>query len=188
MTEDSVVYGLLANTNSVLFTKLPKAVYSTFHGLEQSTPIHNDSRAAPCDQIFDFLKYYQIANHCTSAQVSESRVLNCNIVHRPARETPNSRRLRTAIMSPKVSLASFERAFLYDLMVQNFESPFEEDVTASDHEDVQIELSNPGHITKSKLSQLLLETPPLHCPSPVSSSKPDYISKTKEFLRSVGRI
>lgn len=112
--------------------------------------------------------WYSASLSCTT-KVAETRVRSTNIVYTTKHISPRTRRLRLIIMSPKVSLGSFQRRYLYQLMVQNYESPFddedddecEETLVNEDYSvNVQIVISNPNRSSKRKLYEILKRASP----------------------------
>lgn len=119
---------------------------------------------------------------------------NTKATSSPTIITTSSRKIRKYIMSPEISLGTFDREFLHQLMLQKFESPFEDDfqvltdcdttaatstVTARPcsldllNQNMVIELVHPDMFgsSKTKLSQILESSSRLanHYPSAVSS-------------------
>lgn len=108
--------------------------------------------------ILDLVTYFDVVNMCVSAQtspivkISSSDVCysesSTSIIHqqqeqeqqeqeaaqRHLKRKKNTRKLRKFIMSKEVSLDCFERKFLHRLMLECFESPFDEDLMDSSND------------------------------------------------------
>ena len=195
-----IIYGLFAYKHSILFTKLPFSLIanlptptaianplSLLKCEESSAPRTCDDPApSPSSTaILDLLQYYHIVNMCTSARVSKSEEHMTDIMYSQCqkpqekstatgkqgkRKGPSPHRIRRVIMNPKVSLASFDREFLNQLMLQNFESPFENETCKDSYYpphtnngrincNMVIELVQPEKLGSSKLQlSEILET------------------------------
>lgn len=167
-----VVYGLLTYKDSLLFTKLPFALFSNLPTSKPSLISFLTRPSSSClsfeDQtataaILDLLQYYHVVNMCTSARVSKSKALLTHITYSTttAEQGPSTRRIRRFIMDPNVSLLTFDRDFLNNLMLERFESPFNDDFcqpgVVYGRENMVIQLVHPEKFGswKTSLSQIL---------------------------------
>jgi hypothetical protein len=168
MVKEPFVPGPLAKQPSLLVPK--QSLLKTSEYSKTSTPSQQSYSLTRSDIMFECgMKWYS-ENLSSTTMVAETRVRSTSVVYTTKHVSLANRRLRLIIMSPKVSLSSFQRRYLYQLMVQNYESPFDDEDDEEDRDselanedysvDVQIVISNPNRSSKHKLYEILERASP----------------------------
>lgn len=93
--------------------------------------------------------------------------------HRDSSKQPSPRRIRRYLMRTDISLACFERSFLNELMLQHFESPFEDQPSSSSFSpSSSLAATSPSSLTSASTGPS--KSTSISSASSVNSSKSDY--------------